>query len=455
MSIFDFVFKKDKQEVVEEKSSGNDFGLGQFSSYVFSQFGYSIGHIYLSPQLAYTFYNKISPLKGAIQKVALAIGDLPMVMRSESEPDIITKDGKIIELLKNPSPLTTKKQFLMQSAISVMLTNELFIVARGGRNAPPVELVFVHPYNIQITEDANSIFPVQIYVNLNGDRRYYYRELYKGRYRYFDRSGLNEIYPYISERSSSNESGFFRGISPLTSLKDEMIGYSASVISNKEAVENSGKPSGVISLDDDTLTEEQRKDLKQSIIEAGSGIQNSGNVLMIPAKVSAVFPQWSPRDMDYEVMQKNMKHNLWRLYSIPLPIVSEDGQTYSNFAEAQTAFYDEAVNQVWSLLADAFGWILETRFDMKDQFVSYNQFEVPALRARQIQRMADMMKTEVIELNEIRSSGGYEDVKDGDNILISSNKSTLDSVINSADYSAAVRTNPNVPKPNAKKPPKE
>lgn len=426
---------KQNQLSLEEKSSGNVDHV----SYLLSTFGGGILVPNVSPTVAYNFYHKIAPLQGTVSKIHDAISDLPLVLKDEREPDQLIKESEILTLLNNPSKLTTKKQFFTSAAQSIMLTRELFIVARGNINRKPLEIVFVHPYNVQTIGDANSIWPAKIYTNIPGDRKYYNKEVIKGRIRYIDDTKLNEIFPYVSERSEGSSSDFFRGTSPLTSLKDELLGYAASVVSNKNAVENSGRPSGVISLESDDLTGEQRKDITKSVEEASMGYMNSGKMMLIPAKVKAAFPAWTPKDMDYKEQKADVKRNIWNLYSIPLPIVSPDGQKFSNFSEAQTAFYDEAVNEVWTILSDALKWVLGTRYDMDNLVISYNQFEVPALKRRAIQGGVDMDKTNAFSTNEIRGSMGEENVKDGDEIMIPSAKVPLSSAVSAADFSELVK----------------
>jgi HK97 family phage portal protein len=371
--------------VVEEKSGASCGSSSQEAvSYLFSTFGVGILGAYLSPSTAYQFYHKIAPLQSTISKIADAVGDLPLALRDQAEPDVLIKDAEVLKLLNKPSPLSTKKQFLTDMAISLMITREMYIVARGNVNSAPSELVFIHSYNVQITEDPLSTWPIQIYTNINGDRRYYYREEVDGRYRYFDKIRFNEIFPFISERNVAGNASYFRGVSPLSALKDELLSYAASVVGNTASMENSGRPSGIITPEDDDLAPEQYAELEKSIREAVVGSRNSGQVMLLPSRVTAAFEQWAPKDMDYETLQSNIKGNIWRLYSMPFPIVSESGQTYSNFSEAQTAFYDEAVNKSWFIIADALKWMMETRFDMEGLEIAYNPFEVPALKRRAV-----------------------------------------------------------------------
>lgn len=431
---FPYFGKKNIEPVKVERK--NTHGVNWATS-LLNVFGGNIVAPNIPPNLAYQFYHKISPLQGTISKIHDAIGTLPLVLREEDNPEILIKEHPILTLLKKPSPLTTKKKFLTQSAKSLMLTREVYIVARGPVMRPPLELVFVDPSKVQIFEDIESTWPIKINTNINGDRRDYFREDVKGRWRYFDKMHLNEIFPYIAEPDDGIAGNSFRGISPLTSLKDELLSYSASVMGNTAGIENAGRPSGIITPEDDELTEDQYEDLSQSVKES-IGAVNSGKVWLLPHRVKAAFERWAPKDMDYEVLQQNIKTNIWNLYSMPLPIVSEKGQTYSNFAEAQTAFYDEAVNENWHILADALKWALETRYDLDGLIIDYNPYEVPALKRRAINIMQDMTKAEALTIDEIRSFAGYDKVDDGDNVMISIKKTTLEAAVEGPSFTDPV-----------------
>lgn len=431
-----FEFGSDVVEKVDVINTSIKHGdiAGNHVDFLFSSFGCGIGESWIAPSLAYKFYHKISPLQGTISKIADAIGTLPLVLRDENEPDVLIKESDILDILKTPSPLTTKKQFLTNSAISLMLTRSLYIVARGPVMRPPVELVFVHSYNIAIVSDASSEWPTKITTDIRGDSRDYFREMVKGRWRYFDKMRMNEIFPYISERSEEDSSSYFGAISPLTSIKDELLSYSASILGNTASIENSGRPSGIISPKDDELGEEQYDELKKSLKEEMAGARNSGQIVIVPAAVEAAFPEWAPKDMDYETLQKNVKTNIWNLYSMPFPIVSENNQTFNNAEIGQIAFYDEAVNENWSNLSDALKWILMTRYDMTDLLIDYNPLEVPALKRRAVSLMKEMAESQVLSVNEARNSGGFVDTPDGDSILVDSKKTTLTSVVEGPSF---------------------
>jgi HK97 family phage portal protein len=357
------LFNRKSKVTSEKKQSSHSEEVKnspRYVSFLFSTFGEGIGQEFLPPHVAYGFYNKLAPVQSTVAKIARAVGNLPLVLRDEEYTSEIRKDADILTLLNHPSKLTTKKQFLTNCALSLMLTRELWLVARGFRNRPPEELVFVHPYNVQIIEDPEHQWPSKIYVNINGDRRYYSREPAPGgRFRYFDQTGLNEIFPYISERSVSGNSGYFRGTSPLLSIKDELLSYSSSVLANTSTIENAGRPSGILSPKDDNITEKQYDDLIESM-ETVAGARNSGKIIVLPTSVESAFPQWAPKDMDFPELQKNVKASVWSLYYIPFPMVSEQSQSHNNTETAETSFYDNAVDAVFSDVSDALKWSLET-----------------------------------------------------------------------------------------------
>lgn len=430
-------FGKKAVEPVIEKKHGETHGdiAGSPIGFLFGTFGVDIVCSYIPPTLAYKFYNAISPLQGTISKIHDAIGGLPLVLRPEDEPDNLIKESPILDMLNNPSPLTTKRKFFVNSAKSIMLTRELFIIARGPITSPPLELVFVNPKDVHVFQDAQSKWPVKIQTNAKSDHRQFFRTEINGRIRYVDENKMNEIYPYIVEDDEGGQTDSFRGISPLTSLKNELLSYSSSILGNTKAIENSGKPSGIISPKGDEFSDEQYQEIVKTLKNEVVGPFNDGKLIMLPFGVEAAFKEWAPKDMDYETLQKNVKTNIWNLWSIPLPLMNETNQTFDNFAQAQVAFYDEAVNESFEMLADALKWMLETRFDMEGVSIWYNPFEVPALKRRAVSMMEDMTKSEVLSVDEVRGSAGFEKTADGDAILVNSKKSPLSAVVEGPSFS--------------------
>ncbi len=435
MKLFPF-FKSKKPEGVQKTGSPeNKKSSGSFDyvSYLFNAYGEEIAYSFLSPLTSYKFYHKISPLQSTVKKISTAIANLPLILSSEEDPENFTKDGEVLELLNKPSPLTTKKQFLLDLSVSMMLTREMWVIARGNVNFEPLELVFVHPYNITVTQDTTNFWPLKIQVKRPGELITFFREEIKGRFRYFDKMGMNELFPYISENNDGSGINSFRGVSNLTSLKDELLSYSASVVSNTATLKNAGRPSGIISPKDDSLDEDQMEAIRESLRDI-EGAYNSGRTFISPYALESLFPQWKPKDMDFEKLQKNVKLSVWNLYSMPLPIVSPDGQKFSNFSESQVAFYDEAVDSVWSIISDGLKWMLSTRYEMEGINISFNPFEVPALRRRAIEQMESMNKGNALSTNEIRRSAGYEEIEGGEDIIIEANRVPLKSVIEGASF---------------------
>lgn len=425
------------------KSGGNP----SYVSYLLSRFGDGITGVYLPPITAYRFYHKIGPLQSGVSKVTEAIGALPLVLKSVSDPDQITTESEVLDLLNNPSGLTTKKQFATNCALSVILTKELWLVCRGPVESKPDELVFVHPYNIQIFADPSSPWPFKITTLIKGDNRSYTREDGPdGRFRYIDDMRMNELFPYISERNEMDGEAYFRGISGLSAIKDELMSYSASIVGNTSSIENAGRPSGIISPKDDSLTPDQLDDIADSLTTI-TGATANGKLALIPYSVEAAFQAWAPKDMDYETLQKNVKQNIWLLLEIPLAMVTEATQTFNNVEIAEVAFYDSAVQSPFTTVADAWKRMLETRFDLDGLIISFNQFEVPALKRRAVSRMKDLSESQVLTVNEVRHIGGYEDTENGEKVLVNSGRSTLETIVTAPDFAVPPTTAPTPTKP--------
>jgi hypothetical protein len=78
--------------------------------------------------------------------------------------------------------------------------------------------------------------------------------------------------------------------------------------------------------------------------------------------------------------------------------------------------------------------MLETRFDLTGWSIDFNPFEVPALKRRAVAFMKTLGETQSVSTNEARRSGGFEDVPEGNEIVVASGKTTLTSIVTAPSF---------------------
>jgi HK97 family phage portal protein len=415
-------FSRSKDTEVKSSSKIPSFLTGLYNEY-----GSDLFVSVISPRFAYKLYHSIGIVKTTISTVTDEVSCLPIVLRDKNEPDKIIRDHEILTLLYNPDENTTKEDFFENMGRSFGLTNEMWMIAKGDVNRKPIELKYCHPYDISIHQESGNLWPRKIEYRFQNTMLSFYREVDNrsiNRYRYIDNSRFNELFPMISDQTIGSD---FRAANPLTGIKDDLLSFKSSTTANKKTIDNSGRPSGVVSSKTDDVDDETI-DMVEKALESYRGAENSGKIMYIPASIETSFDKWSPKDMDDKVLRDDTREDLWNQYKIPLPLMSSSAQTYSNFSEAKAALYDSSINPFSKRI---FAWLklaLSTRMDFGELFISYDELEVPALKERAINNMIKRKDTTVITVNENRASGGLPPQDGGDDVLVTANLVKLDTI---------------------------
>ena len=383
----------------------------------------------IQPREAYNLSERNSDLGGAIKKISTSTAMLKLQIK-EPSGEIRTNDP-LLDLLNNPGESSRKIQFMYEITESMLLTNELYIVARGNINREPLSIVAIRPYNVSITMDHNMGMPLMIETQCDKDRRVYYREIIKGEIRYIDKTGLNEIFPIIGVSNTSDE---WRGRSPLAKLFYDVKMNTDGKRHNTSLLQNGMKTSSIITPDGTTQggaqafwNEETVKKIQEYIRTFNQGAGNAGNNLILSQQAKILGLTQNNKDMDFFNLLKISREAIYNLYEIPLPLIMSDAMTLSNYSVAFRAFFDNAVTPVFNNIADGIMNAMAPRFNSINEGdeLTFSEVDVNALRTVLVENMKLLKETEAISTNEVRSVGGYEPDPAGDEILVSSNKIPL------------------------------
>jgi len=418
MKIFGINFGK-KEEPVQKKSIKDDIEQAKQAEAVNQGviiFGESLDHR-ISPQKSYLLYEKVSIIFDAVDKVASKGADLSLVIKDKDRN--VVRDSEILNLLNKPNSMKTKTSFWNEVLTSFTLTNEAWFVARGNVKYPPLAIDFIEPYDvIEISKSSNEPMPMTIKTQSDKDRRTYYRELIDGEYRFFSKDGLNELIPVIGK----NYSNSWRGMSKLSPLIEEVIHIKEGNKHNRALLENGMNASIIIAPDNDEIDEDETDDLRKQIKAKHQGSGNAGNVLMLPMSFKLVDKSASNRDMDYMQLIDTDESRVFRLFNIPLPLVKSTNMTQSNYEVAVPALYSDAVLPIFNQVAEEITAKILRRYKLKKgEYLTFDEFNIPALNNYQVKLMNELIKTNSVTINEVRSRGGLEKVDGADDVMISAN----------------------------------
>ena len=418
MGLFNF-FKRQPVEVEQKGFYPDDMSDVNLSNILGMSTNTSV---YVTPLYAYHSANKNADLGKAINSTTKAIASLKKNLTNEKTDEIIY-NSPVLDLLNKPCGNMSRFQFWQEIAESWQLTQEIFIVARGNINRPPLELEFIRPYDVNISMGAEQSDPETILTCSGRDRRVYKKQRINGMVRYIDSTGLNELFAIRGKISIIDD---WRGRSPLSALYYDLLMNTDGKRHNSSLLKNGMTTSGMITPPDteknSTWTETQFKSIVNQLRSFNQGAGNAGNVLVLskPAKLSGMTQ--SNKDMDFVSLLSKSQDAIYNLYDIPLPLVKNEAMTYDNYTTANRMFYTEAVIPVYNQIAEGIMANLRPRYNLDSSIVlSFDMTQIMAMQTVLLENMVKMTDTKAVSPNEVRRVGGFEDVPGGDTIFINAN----------------------------------
>lgn len=374
----------------------------------------------LPPKKAIEYYTNVAPLFTAINSIASEVGGLNIQLYDERSGEYLT-EHEILSLLKFPNADITQFEFFTQLSSFYKLTGNVFVVATGPINRPPLELTAINPMNVNITnnKDDGYIQTIEVLTD-SGNSAIFTREESGSRFRYISGSDaeiwhIKSFNPYYG---ANNNWGF----SELTPISFELEQYLEASTHNLSLLKRGAKPSGAIKVPEG-LTDSQFDRLQQQVERFYSGSQNAGRVMLMEQGDFVDMSQ-SNKDMDFATLKNDITATIYSALKVPLPLVSGDYATYNNMETAQLNFYDNCVLPVAKRLLEELTVFLMDRYGTKfeNMELRYNQEDIEALELRRNQQLVMLKESGVLSINELRSRLGYDTIDGGDSIYVNSNQ---------------------------------
>lgn len=317
-------------------------------------------------------------------------------------------DHPALALLKKPGPNQSTQSFLYAYAAWKLISGNAYTYFNAGEgkeddyDAEPIEL------NV-LRSDRIKIVPGNL-----GILRYDY-----------DVNGQKKSFPtdQVSMASNLQHSWFFNptddfyGLSPMQAAAKDVDIYESALSWNKSLLDNSCRPSGMF-----TWTGEGNPDATQIAeirkrIKTQSGSENAGKSLF-GGKLDFKQISISPKDMEYMKLKDVTQKDIARTYRVP-PILLNIGSdaTFNNMAEARLSLWDEGIIPMLKCFVGEMNATLMPRYD-RNETLMLDLDHVTALEPRREKQWARAQNADFLTTNEKRNIVGFEDVDDGDEILV-------------------------------------
>lgn len=400
-------FKKSKN--TKSNYCGNSIPAGFHDNFI------SMGDYDIAAYLASYYYRRVQPLYDAIERIASAVGSIkPTIWDKKNE--VWVEDEKFLkdltDLLKSPDDQTTWSEFFSDSVRWLILSGNIEWIAGGKVTSLPLEMRVANPQNVVAQRFDGDPYP-SIY-SLNepwGGNTYKRFSLTRVRQlRYYRDDKESELYhvknfnPFV---------GDMFGLSPLNAIYYEIEQYKALSIHNLNLMKN-GVRTGLIIRSKTALSEEKSEKLKSELARVYSGEYNANRTMVLQGDLEADDFGKNNREMDYVKLRKSFLDAIYSTFKIPLPMVSADKMTLSNYAVSQLMLYDHTVEHYANKIFEELTRFLMPRFgDLEGRYqITYNSRDISALETRRNEQVKLLKDIGALTQNELREELGFDDVDD-------------------------------------------
>ena len=152
------------------------------------------------------------------------------------------------------------------------------------------------------------------------------------------------------------------GMSPMEAAAGSVDIHNAAAAWAKALLDNAARPSGAIvfgAKDGDTMTEEQYQRVVREIDENHAGARNAGRPMLLEGGLDWRPMGYSPADMEFLETRNAAAREISLAFGVPPQLLGLPGDnTYSNYQEANRAFYRQTVLPLVRKTAAALsGWL--------------------------------------------------------------------------------------------------
>lgn len=370
---------------------------------------------------ALQLYRRSSAVSIVVDKIVRQIKQLEPIMLKNNRQDVETSND-ILSLLANPSPDWTRTRFMESVATNFLVTETSFIWAAGNVNRLPLEMAPINSNIVTVSVSADDV-PTAYQVTTGP-----YAGIYK---RTEQRVNGKRVVRYLSGNmaelavirgSDSSSSSGMHPESRLRPIQDEINQVLGANRHNLAMIANGGRLSLVFTLNG-SPADDQFTHAEQALHDKFSGPNSAGSMAVVAGESTSIQEFGiTPKDMDFETMQKTAILRVAQEYDIPGVLVLNDSATFNNMSEARQMMWDDAVFPTVRYIYEGLEDFLLMRSGTPDEDADlwFDELDVPALRMRRIEEIVKRKDINAETTNELRKDLGKETDIDGGDVIYQS-----------------------------------
>ena len=337
------------------------------------------------------------------------------LFRGDAEVD----NHPLLDLLYNPSPTQSQVEWFQGLYSYLLISGNNYMLSVGGDNTPPTELYNLRPDRIKIQTGQRAMPTAYDYV-ISGQ--------VVERYEVDQATGDSKI----KHIKMFNPLDDYYGMSPIQASSVDIDQHNLANKHNVNLLQNGARPSGAVIFNpkDETggnvqLSENQRSQLQSDINSRFSGTNNAGRPMLLEGDFDWKEMGLSPKDMDFIQLKNMSAKDIALVYGVPSQLIGiPDSQTYSNFAEAKLALYNETIIPLLDKIQGDLNEWLVPQFNDEALELRYDIDSIPAMaeqRRRVFESVTAGVKDGILTRNEAREQLGYEPIDGADSLMVPAN----------------------------------
>ena len=201
------------------------------------------------------------------------------------------------------------------------------------------------------------------------------------------------------------------GFAPLSAAQAALDLHNAAARWNKALLDNSARPSGALVYqpgEAGNLSPDQFDRLKLELESGYTGAARAGRPMLLEGGLDWKAMGLSPKDMDFIEAKNQAARDIALAFGVPPMLLGIPGDnTYSNYAEANRAFYRLTVLPLIARLTGAIGDFLAGHFGAPNLRLGYDADRIDGLSAEREALWARIGAAEFLSDDEKREAVGY------------------------------------------------
>jgi HK97 family phage portal protein len=256
-------------------------------------------------------------------------------------------DHPLLSLLATPNPHQTGAE-LREALYGHLLVSGNAYVEAVEIDGAVRELYALRPDRMSVVPDTSG-WPAAFEYSANG------------RVVRFAQDGEGSIPPILHLREFHPLDDYY-GFPPLEAAQVSLDVHNAASAWNKALLDNAARPSGALVYKGENgqnLSEEQFERLRDELQTSFSGAGNAGRPLLLEGGLAWQTMSLTPKDMDFMQLKHGAAREIALAFGVPPMLLGIPGDnTYSNYREANVAFWRQTVLPLATRFAQALGnWL--------------------------------------------------------------------------------------------------